>query len=253
MKIVILQPVHYRHPEGALAQYHGAIWAEELRRRGHNATKMVLGDPLVSTPDSPLLSLSTMRQRLDPDFWRELGVDIVLSYGGFAATDLRLAHAVKTGSPNTRLIARIEGLLSPRRRSLRSSLVEFPARYVAARHCPTESFSKEKAPVVKAFFRAFAQTARSLVANPAGSFLGLAETADAVTLFFPRLMEETKSFLRFEGRADLVPKIYCAGYPVRSDFALSSGHHKRSHRGCQGSRRDRRYNYHRRRRQRGCC
>ena len=228
MKIVILQPVPYHRPEGVLSQYHGAIWAEELQRRGHDAIKMVIGDPSETTPDSPLLSLSTIRQRLDPNFWRELGADIVLSYGGFATTDLRLVRAVKTGSPNTRLIARVEGLQAPRKRSLRASIGEFPARYVAARHCPTESFSKEKAPVVTALLRAVAQTVRSLAADPAGSFLGLAETADAVTLFFPRLVKKTQSYLESAGRTDLLPKIHWAGYPVRREFAIHPGCCKKS-------------------------
>lgn len=227
MKIVILQPVAYRFPEGVMPQYHGAIWAEELQRRGHDATKMVVGDPATTTPVSPLLSLSTMSQRFDPDFWRILGADIVLSYGGFAPIDLRIARAVKTGSPNTQFVARMEALLSPRKRSIRASLAGFPAYYVAARHCPTESFVRQKAPVVPALLRAAAKTARSIFANPAGEFLRLAETADAVTLFFPRLVEEAQSYLRSMGRDDLVRKVHWAGYPVRSEFALSPDRRKR--------------------------
>ena len=218
MKIIILQNVPYRHPEGTLAQYHGAIWAEELRRRGHDATKMVIGDPSLVSPESPLLSLSTQQQRMEPAFWRKCGADIILSYGGYSETDLQLVRAIKTGSPKTMFVARIEGLAAPAARSVRASLGAFPARYIAARHCPTESFAKEKASAGYAFLRALAQTVRSCITSPCGCFENLADAADAVTFFFPRLVEEAQDFLRQVGRADLSGKVRWAGYPVRPEF-----------------------------------
>lgn len=223
MKIVILQNVRYRHPEGAMSQYHGGVWAEEFRRRGHDATKMVVGDPAHVRPISPLLSVSTMEQRRDPSFWGALGADVVICYCGPDDESVGVVRAIKTGSPKTRVVARIEGNISPRIHRIRNFIHSFPQRYVAARHCPTESFRYEKRNVFAAVARSFAATARELLCDKSRRFVALSEWSDATTFFFDRLVDDAKAYFQAVGRSDLAVKILRSGYPVRSEFRPMAG------------------------------
>lgn len=229
MKFIILQDIHYRRPEGALAQYHGAIWAEELRRRGHEATKMVVGDPATTAPESPLLSLSTARQRIDPSFWRDQRADCVLYYANPSADCVRVVRAIKSGSPATRVVSRIEAFWTPERWSVRRACNGFARRYVEARHCPTERFDRETWAVLPAVLRAAAGEAKRMLRNPAEEFLRLADASDATTFFFPKLVDEAKSFLNGRGRPDLAAKVRWAGYPVRPEFQPPANGVKRAH------------------------
>ena len=229
MKFIILQDIPYRRPEGALAQYHGAIWAEELRRRGHVATKMVVGDPATITPESPLLSLSTARQRTDPSFWRDQRADCVLYYANPSPDCVRVVRAIKSGSPATRVVSRIEAFWAPERWSVRRACNGFARRYVEARHCPTERFDRETRPVLSAVLRAAAGEVRRMVRNPAEEFLRLADASDATTFFFPKLVDEAKSFLNGRGRPDLAAKVRWAGYTVRHEFQPPANGVKRAH------------------------
>ena len=94
MKFIILQDIPYRSPEGSLAQYHGIIWAEELRARGHEAVKMVIGDPAEVKPECPLLSVSTIEQRYDSTFWHAQDADCVLYYCGPNKSSLDVIRAI---------------------------------------------------------------------------------------------------------------------------------------------------------------
>ena len=218
MKFIILQDVPYRRPEGALAQYHGAIWAEELRRRGHEATKMVLGDPHAFVPESPLLSMSTNAQRVDPSFWNNVKADCVLYYANPSTDCVRVVKAIKKGSPATLVISRIEAFWAPTPWPLRRARASFVRRYIEARHCPTERFDFEKRSVPAALARTFAGTIRSLLDSSLKNIVSIVETSDRTTFFFPRLVEEARDFFRLMGRTDLARKIEWCGYPVRSQF-----------------------------------
>ncbi|MGN0844849.1 MAG: glycosyltransferase [Kiritimatiellia bacterium] len=218
MNFIILQDIPYRHPEGALAQYHGIIWAEELQRLGHEASKMVIGDPVSVKPDCPLLSVSTLEQRQNPAFWRDLNANCVLYYCGPNEKSLRTIKAVKDGSPHTKVIARIEGFGAPEQKPVWRTLQRIPERYIANRHCPTELFSYEKRPVIAAALRTATQTIRDLIRPKRELWGEIADAADAVTLFFPRLVEQAQSYFRNCGRNDLSAKVRWCGYPVRPVF-----------------------------------
>lgn len=218
MKFIILQDIPYRRPEGALAQYHGAIWAEELRRRGHEATKMVIGDPNAISPKSPLLSLSTSEQRRDPAFWREQDADCVLFYAGPSVGCVDVVRAIKKGSPRTKVVSRIEAYWAPRKQTPRSLVRAFRECYANKRHCPTERFDFEKRAILPALLRTVAATSRLWLRPSGNALIQLVEASDRTTFFFPRLVEETKKFLRESNRPDLLDRIVWSGYPVRPEF-----------------------------------
>ncbi len=218
MKFIILQDIPYRKPEGALAQYHGAIWAEELRRRGHEATKMVVGDPATITPESSLLSLSTFEQRRNPFFWRGQKADCVLYYANPSKECNRVVRAIKEGSQATRVISRIEAMWAPEQWTVGSACKALVRHYVEARHCPTERFDREKRPIIPSLLRSIARESRRLLRNPAQDYLALAEASDVTTFFFPRLVEEAKRWLTSHGHPDLAERVQWAGYPVRPEF-----------------------------------
>lgn len=218
MNVIILQDIPYRHPEGALAQYHGIIWAEELRRKGHEATKMVIGDPTVVKPECPLLSVATEAQRRDPAFWRDLDADCVLYYCGPNEGSFRILEAIKKGSPHTKVIARIESLDAPTRKSSWRTLQQIPGRYVVNRHCPTELFSHEKSSVFAAALRTSAQTIRDFIRPNRELWTEVADAVDAITFFFPRLVDQAQDYFRSCGRNDLAKKVRWCGYPVRPEF-----------------------------------
>ena len=223
MKFIILQDIPYRTPEGALMQYHGAIWAEELRRRGHKATKMVVGDPATFTPESPLLSLSTIAQRQDSGFWSSQKTDCVLYYANPSKDCVRVVRAIKEGSPTTKVVSRIEAFWSPERRTIRSTCESLARHYIEARHCPTELFDQETRPVFPALLRTIAGEAKRLLHNPAKEYLALAEASDITTFFFPRLVDEAQRWLKNHNRDDLAEQVRWAGYPVRPEFHPAPG------------------------------
>lgn len=218
MKFIILQDIPYRHPEGALAQYHGIIWAEELRRLGHEATKMVIDDPSMVKPDCPLLSVSTREQRHDPKFWKEQNADCVLYYCGPNEASIRTIKAIKTGAARTKVIARIEGFGAPEQKSVWRTLRRILERYTVNRHCPTELFSYEKRPVIAAGLRTFAQIANDLIAPARERWIDVADAADRITFFFPRLVNQARNYYVKCGRDDLAEKVRWCGYPVRPVF-----------------------------------
>ena len=218
MKIIILQDIAYRFPENELAQYHGAIWAEELISRGHAATKMVIGDPATTRPRSPLLSVSTIKQRKDPAFWAAQKADIILYYVPTNYLGCDILKAIKQGSPRTMLVARIEGSRGPQIPSFSSFLNSFLGFYIRHRHCHVERHDHATLSPPAACAYAAASTIHRYVHSNESVYCGIAHWADFITHSTDLAVLEETSFLRHFGQENCISKIVKMGYPIRSGF-----------------------------------
>ena len=100
---------------------------------GVTATKLVLGDPVTQRPASPLLSISSMEQRLSPEWWEEQQYDLIVFYGGQDFKNIPVLQAIKKGLPGSKLILKMDASNGPTSRNLLDLLNCSKTIYLKAR------------------------------------------------------------------------------------------------------------------------
>ena len=218
MKFIILQDLPYSLPEGPLAQYHGIIWAEELVRRGHEATKMVIGNPDIIKPVCPLLSVSTSKQRTNPAFWRNQRPDFVLYYAPFNKIGIQTLGAIREGWPSAFIVARHQGVFGFPQKTPRVIVDVLRYHFVQRRHCPTEGYEKQQSPRTFAAIYALVKTVLGFFSFDKRLLVQMAELSDKVTFQTENCVADAKRLLR--SSPDLADKIDVMGYPIRKSFGV---------------------------------
>lgn len=218
-KAVIVQNNLYCMPENRLAEYHGAIFAEAFQRLGVSATKMVLGDPATQHPQSPILSISSMEQRLSPEWWKEQGYDLILFYGGHDLKNIPVLRAIKQGLPASPLILKTDAAYGPAIPTARQLGQTFRTFYIKDRHGHVGPQGHGSAPPVLALARAMGKV--FVNASPAyqRALVSLFEIPDYVSYENISALQEAQNWAIWNERQDLRDKIIWLGYPVREAFA----------------------------------
>ena len=220
-KAVIVQNNPYTVPENRLAQYHGAIFAEAFTTLGVSATKMVLGDPATQRPQSPLLSVSSMRQRLDPEWWKNQGYDLIVFYGGQNPKNIPVLSAIKKGLPASPLILKMDAANGPSPQTFKHAVRSFCISYVKDRHGHVSAAAKGhgSAPPIISLARSAIKALISC--NPAHSrqIAELFEVPDFISYENTSALLEAQQWADWYGRRDIRGKIIWLGYPVRDAFA----------------------------------
>lgn len=219
-KAIILQNNPYRLPENRLAEYHGAIFAEEFRRHGVDATKMVLGDPEKDKPISPLLSVSSMNQRLSTKWWQSQAADLVIFYGGQDVKNIPVMRAIKEGLPNSKLILKMDAAYGPLTHSVTDIKKSIAAIYTKTRHGHWKHGKDGAIPgsFATAAATALIKTALSQTPRSIKKILSLFERADFVSYENASALTEAQHYCISHNRSDLATKIIWVGYPVRRTY-----------------------------------
>lgn len=219
-KAIILQNNLYCLPENRLAEYHGAIFAEEFRRRGVEATKMVLGDPEKDKPISPLLSVSSTNQRLSAKWWQSQAADLVIFYGGQDVKNIPVMRAIKEGLPDSKLILKMDAAYGPLTHSATDIKKSIAAIYTKTRNGHWKHGKDGAIPgsFAIAAANALIKTALSQTPRSIKKILSLFERADFVSYENTSALTEAQHYCISHNRPDLATKIIWVGYPVRRTY-----------------------------------
>lgn len=226
-KAAFVQAVRYDADERRLAQYHGAIFADALRRRGVEATKTVVGDPAVDHPASPVLSVTSPAQRVSPDFWADQGYDLVVVYGGENTRNLPMLRAIKKGSPSTVVLLKMDAAYGPFRRTACEILRRARILYVKDRHGHSGRSGHDKSPPPLALLRSVGAAIRMLPQSYEARTAELFAVPDYVSYELPSALAQAQDWLRATGHAALADKVIWLGYPVRDAFGDAAGNVER--------------------------
>jgi glycosyltransferase involved in cell wall biosynthesis len=222
-KAIILQNNLYRVPENRLAEYHGAIFAEEFRRHGVEATKMVLGNPDKDKPLSPLLSVSSMEQRLSPDWWKLQAADLIIFYGGLDLRNLPVMESIKQGLPGAKLILKMDTALGPHVFTTRTMLDHFKRSYIKDRHGHVNRGDHDQNNPIAALFIAMLRTTRIASKKYQNNIHSLFQVPDFISYELDRAIHEAETWTNHYQYTDLRGKFIWLGYPVRAEFAVPRG------------------------------
>lgn len=218
-KAIILQNNPYRLPENRLAEYHGATFAEEFHRRGVEATKMVVGDPEKDRPISDLLSISSMEQRLSPDWWRQQDCDLIIFYGGQNPKNIPVLRTIKQGLPNCSLVLKMDAAYGPFLPTLKQFVDSLRALYVKDRHGHVGPQGHSSAPPILALARAAVKTLINCTPSHQRTLIRLFEIPDFVSYENVSALKEAQLWTEWHHRRALYQKLVWLGYPVRATFA----------------------------------
>jgi glycosyltransferase involved in cell wall biosynthesis len=220
-KAVFVQSIPYSPLEGRLAQYHGAIFAEKLREWGVDATKMVVGNPTKQIPTSPLLSISSPKQRVSPEFWREQAYDLVVLYGSEDIRNIPMMRAIKQGSPKTVLILKIHSAYGPFVQNFNGILKNMCVTYAKTRygHWARGKDGAIPGSIVISLLKTMLQVIRMSSPLYKYDLLRVYEASDFFSFENMYVVEQAKNFFQYNKRPDLASKIVWLGYPVRDQFA----------------------------------
>lgn len=221
MKITFLQSIPYSADESRLAKYHGAIFAEEFQKRGVACTKMVLGDPTVAKPKSPLLSVSTREQRCSPAWWREQACDVAVVYGGTTPHDNPVMRAIHEGSPSTKIVLKADAAYATPRQTVQGVLQAMRVAYVQDRHGHTRRGEHDQSHPAVAALHAVACLVR--LANPryVRVHASTYRYPHVATFASQSVVEDQAAWLRHYGYVEEAERIRWHGYPVRKEFAYN--------------------------------
>lgn len=217
-KAVFLQNNKYVLPENRLAEYHGAIFAEEFQKMRVSATKMVLGDPNKDKPISELLSVSSMEQRLSPIWWKEQDYDLIVFYCGPNIKNIPVVEAIKRGSPKSVLILKMDAAYGPFIPNFKSFSKTISILYTKDRHGHVTQDGHGSAPALIALARALYRTIKYYLPAYQKQLIRLFELPNFVSYENTSALIEAKKWLESSGRPELEKKVIWLGYPVREIF-----------------------------------
>lgn len=218
-KAVFVQNNVYHLPENRLAEYHGAIFAEEFRKHGVQATKMVLGDPDIDKPISQLLHVSSLKQRLSPVWWKAQGYDLIVFYGGLDLANLPVIRAIKEGLPCSSLILKMDAATGQSVTRPRDLVKDFHRCFMQDRHGHVVNGEHAQNNFLSSMLVAGARTLRSTLPHCRRQYRELFSVPDFVSYELQMAVAQSRNWSRHYKYHDLVDKFIWLGYPVRSEFA----------------------------------
>jgi len=195
-------PMRYERPELRFTLRDGARYAMALQARGVDATKLLIGDPTVDHPDSPLLKVARWEDWCNPNWWREQAYDLVVMYG----RPMEAIQAVRTGSPTTRL-----GLQMDSGYGVQVSFV--PSVRAMLRRYPFYRWVREYS-WLRAVAYAVAHVLRMSGPTAIRRQKALFSLLDEVRYENPFALEETARWCRRHGAPELAQKLVLAPHPV---------------------------------------
>lgn len=222
-KVIILQNNLYRLPENRLAEYHGAIFAEEFRRHGVDAIKMVLGDPEKDKPISPLLSVSSNKQRLSAKWWQSQAADLIIFYGGLNLNNIPVMTAIKQGLPEAKLILKMDTALGPHIFTPRTIFTHLARSYIKDRHGHVHNGNHDQNSPLLASITAIIRTIRIASKGYQNKIHTLFSLPDYVSYELDRAVHEARKWAAYYQFDDIKDKFIWLGYPVRTEFATPRG------------------------------
>lgn len=216
MKCLLPLPLPYDGTEARYVARDGARFCAFLREHGVEAVKLLVDDGRgFPPPKSPLLGIATWEQWRSPEYWRSQRVDFVLLYGGFSRQLEPVASAIRSiGVPVALKMDSASGLLAfpdglPR--LLRTGY--FAARQI---HGPLQSLLLSARQQI---IRASGVNNRFL-----SRYLSL---FDVITAEHPFARDNTRTWLRRRGMADIAERVHVLHHPVPDGFVYTGEPPKR--------------------------
>ncbi|MEI8205756.1 MAG: glycosyltransferase [Kiritimatiellales bacterium] len=220
-KITFVQSAPYKEDETRLAQYHGAVFAEYLRGKGVDATKMVLGDSLKKKPSSPLLSISSYEERCSPEWWAKEDYDIVLVYGGMDFSYDPVFKAIKKGAPRTVVFLRMDAAYGPFFPKVRRLCQNFHITYVNDRysHIFDPAVGHQSNSVFGALAIAAVNSLRVFSPRHTRAIVEHFQLPDYVTYENQSALDDAKKWIQEYGGKRVEEKFIWCGFPIRASFS----------------------------------